>query len=133
MIVRQQQPGAQTVYGLIGGRVEAGESPAAAAQRELQEEAGLIPGELHLWDSYQFLPKIDWAIYTYIARGCSATQQALDAGEKIELVELTFDELLKLAASEEFGDLEVALRLLRLSADPEQLAQARELFASKRA
>jgi len=49
----------------------------------------------------------------------------LDAGEKLEIVDLTFDELVNLAGSERFGDVEVALRLLRLAADPAKLAQAR--------
>jgi ADP-ribose pyrophosphatase len=128
LIVRQEQPGSQEVFGLIGGRVEDGESPDEAARRELLEEAGLVPAHLDLWDSYQFLPKLEWAIYTFIARECRSTNASFDGGEKIKLVEITFDDLIKLAGSEEFGDVEVALRLLRLAADPSKLAHARRFI-----
>jgi ADP-ribose pyrophosphatase len=129
-ILRQEQPGSQQFFGLIGGRVEPHESPEDAAARELLEEAGLISGSLEFWDAYQFLPKIDWAIFVFIARDCRPSQQSLDGGEKIELMNVTFDELLTLVSRDSFGDVEVALRLLRLAADPARLAVARRrIFA----
>lgn len=131
VLIEQKQPGAgDLVVGLIGGRIEDGETPEEGARRELLEEAGLQSGILSLWDSYQFLPKIDWAIYTYIARNCeTATEQSLDAGEHIRLIYVSFDEFLDLVRKERFGDLEVALRVLRLSTDPQRLKVMRELFA----
>jgi 8-oxo-dGTP pyrophosphatase MutT (NUDIX family) len=129
-IAEQRQPGSSVaVLGLLGGRIDDPETPEQAAARELLEEAGMQAGSLFLWDSYQFLPKLDWAIYTFIARDCHVVRpQSLDAGEAIQLRQVSFDELLALAAQDRFGDLEVALRLLRIAADPERLAQARKLF-----
>jgi ADP-ribose pyrophosphatase len=119
LIVRQEQPGSRPYIGLIGGRISVGESPDDAARRELREESGLSTEKLEFWESYQFLPKIDWAIYVFIARECRQLGRALDGGEKIELVTVDFDELIRLAATEAFGDVEVALRLLRVAANPE--------------
>lgn len=130
LIAQQQQPGTPTTFGLLGGRIEEGESPEHAAQRELAEEAGLSARSLVLWDSYQFLPKLEWAIYTFVARDCEQLdQRSLDAGEKIDLIRLHFDDLLDLAAREQFGDLEVALRMLRIAKDPRRLQIARELLS----
>ena len=130
ILVEQLQPGATTVMGLLGGRIEDGETPEQGARRELREEAGLEAGTISLWDSYQFLPKIDWAIYTFVARNCTFAQnQMLDGGEKIKLVHVSFDEFLKLVSRENFGDLEVALRVLRMSSDPVRLERMKDLFA----
>src|SRR6266566_6607661 len=103
LLAEQVQPGATPVVGLLGGRLEDGETPEDGARRELLEEAGLEPGRLLLWDSYQFLPKIDWAIFTFVAYDCQAVKgQSLDAGEKIKLIQVSFDELLDLVRQERF-------------------------------
>lgn len=128
LIARQEQPGSAPYFGLIGGRVDPPEAPEAAARRELLEEAGLTGGHLRLWDSFQFLPKIDWAIYIYVAHDCISSGQSLDSGEKIELVAQTFDDLLELAATEQFGDVEIALHLLRVAADESRFTNLRSLL-----
>ena len=117
IICRQVQPGSQSYYGLLGGRVEKDENVADAAKRELQEEAGIVVNNLKLWKSFQFLPKIDWAIYIFIGNNISYESTHLDPGEKIELVYLTIDELVLLASKEHFGDVEIALCLLRTAMD----------------
>ena len=129
LLVNQEQPGSKSVMGLLGGRIEEGESPAEGARRELMEEAGLKAENLELWDSFQFLPKIDWAIYIFLAKGCSnVSSQSLDGGERIKLVEVSFDELFELVGRDEFGDLEVALRILRLACNPDAKEASRLTF-----
>ena len=130
LLVKQEQPGAKPVIGLIGGRVEKRELPIEGARRELMEETGIRAESLMLWDSFQFLPKIDWAIYIFLARGCSrVSNQSLDGGERIQMVETSFDGLVELVGREEFGDLEVALHFLRLSCEPKKMEAARSYFS----
>ena len=110
LLCEQVQPGGTPVVGLLGGRIAAGESPEEGARRELREEAGLEARVVTLWDSYQFLPKIDWVVYTFIARECTPlSSRRLDAGEEIRLIYFSFDEFIRVVSEDRFGDLEVAL------------------------
>jgi ADP-ribose pyrophosphatase len=129
ILTEQMQPGRTSFIGLLGGRVEIGESPEESARRELIEEAGLEATTLQLWESFQFLPKLDWAIYCFLAKDCrSVGDQCLDAGEKIKLLEVTFDEFIDLVSQENFGDLEIALKFLRISKDQNRLKKTKKLF-----
>jgi 8-oxo-dGTP pyrophosphatase MutT (NUDIX family) len=131
LITRQEQPGhAEPFYGLIGGRVDPGETPEDAARRELREEAGLEASSLQLWTSMQPFPKIDWVVYLYVARDCRATAAAshADPGERIRVVEVSLEELLEIVRGDGFRDLGVAVHLLRVAADTHQLREAHQLL-----
>jgi len=129
ILTEQTQPGRSPFIGLLGGRIEDGETPEESARRELIEEAGLEAGNLVLWESFQFLPKLDWAIYCFVAKDChSVSEQSLDPGERIKLIDVTFDEFIHLASKEEFNDLEVALKILRISKNPDRLDKMKRLF-----
>jgi 8-oxo-dGTP pyrophosphatase MutT (NUDIX family) len=132
ILSQQEQPGSTPYIGTLGGRIDENESPIEAAKRELLEEAGMECDELILWTSEQFLEKIDWAIYTFIAKGCHKIKnQSLDSGEKIKLIEVTFDEFLDLVSKENYRDLEIALRIFRISKNPQELIKLRKLFSPK--
>ncbi len=100
-LVHEEQPGKAPFTGFIGGRVEAGEDPLVAAKRELLEEAGLEAEEWILIDALQPISKIEWSVYTFAARNPKkVAEQSLDAGEKIALTTLSFDELISFLADE---------------------------------
>ena len=65
----QEQPDKPLFTGLIGGRFDEGEEPLEVAERELLEETGYKAKEWLLFDAVQPVSKIDWAIYTFIAKG----------------------------------------------------------------
>lgn len=111
----QSQPNKKDFYSLFGGRGEQGEDPLVSAKRELLEESGMTSDKWELFKVYQPIHKIDWDIYTYIARDCkkiSATK--LDAGEKIETKECTFEEFIDIVISDKYWGNELALDILKM-------------------
>lgn len=117
ILSQQEQPGMQPFIGALGGRVDNGESPLQAAERELLEEAGLRADRLEPWEATYIAEKVDWVVWTFIAKGCTKTEdQHPDAGEKIKLIELTFAEFMTAIAQDNYRDTDIALKLLRLSA-----------------
>ncbi len=133
LITREEQPGAPPYIGILGGRVEAGETPDAAALRELREESGYSAKTLALWDAQQPVAKLDWAVYTFIAKGVEkAGEPQLDAGEKVELVTVSLDELIKLVAAGTCPLHEVAPHFIEAKWNPAKRAELAELFSPLR-
>lgn len=129
ILAEQEQPGTEPFIGSIGGRIDEGETPLEAAERELLEETGYKAKEFILWYAVQPFDKIDWAIYTFIAKGCEkVAKQNLDAGEKINLKFVTFDEFIKISAQKNYRDVEVALKMFNLLHNPEEMEKTKKLF-----
>jgi len=125
----QEQPNKPLFTGLIGGRFDEGEEPLEVAERELLEETGYKAKEWLLLDAVQPVSKIDWAVYTFIARGCKkVTEQNLDGAEKIELKCVDFDEFVNIVLQPEFGDLELRIKMLEAKADPNKMAEIKKLI-----
>lgn len=117
ILTKQEQPGMKAFIGALGGRMDEGETPLQAAGRELLEEAGMKAEKFELWATTHIAEKLDWVIWTFIAKGCSkVSEQQVDGGEKIELIEVTFDEYMDIVAQETYRDTEIALKLLQSSA-----------------
>lgn len=119
ILLWQKQSGFKSsVYSVAGGQVDPGESPLEAAKRELLEETGHKAKEMELWFSSQPHVRMDWASYTFIARGCKKVSGlALDPGEKIKLKYVNFEKFIKIAFSENFYDREITLQLLKEGLD----------------
>lgn len=79
------------------------------------EEAGLKSDTWELYKTYEPTHKIDWQIFTYIARNCEKiADQSLDAGEKIEVIEVTFDEFIDIVLSDKYWGNELIMDVLRM-------------------
>lgn len=99
----EEQPGKSRMFTFFGGRQEEGEEPLFTAKRELQEEAGLNSRDWELIKTYESHGKIEWQTYLYIARNCQkVSEQKLDAGEKIDIKEFTFEEFIDKLEGENF-------------------------------
>lgn len=129
LLTKQEQPGKSLFIGAAGGRVDDGEETEDAAARELLEETGYRAKELILWHSEQPVSKIDWAVYTFIAKGLEKVdEQRLDAGEKITLHPVTFDEFIDTTLRNEFTEREIVKYIYEAKIDKQKLEELRELF-----
>ena len=114
----EQQPLKKNPYTLFGGRQEAGETPLRSAKREFLEESGMVSSDWEILHSYQPLIKMDWTIFYFIARDCKKIQdQKLDPGEKIKLVELTFEQFVKVMTEDITRSHWLAFYLLKLKTE----------------
>lgn len=130
VISEQKQSGTEPFIGCLGGRIDKGEEPLEAAKRELLEETGMEAEEYVLWDATQLVDKIDWAIYTFIAKGAHKVKtQKIEAGEKIKVKTVSLDEFIKLAAQDSFRDAEVSLKIFRTVNNPVEFQRTKELFS----
>ncbi len=121
-IADQEQPHKGHFLSLLGGRQDDNENPLEGAKRELEEEAGLVSNEWELWNTVEPYNKVDWTIYTYIARNCKKNKtQNVDAGEKITVLEMTFDEFVDAVLSEQFCGQELVEQVLRMKLEPKKL------------
>ncbi len=129
LLTKQEQLGNSLFIGAAGGRVDEGEEIEEAAARELLKETGYRAKELILWHSEQPVSKIDWAVYTFIAKGLEKVdEQRLDAGEKITPHPVTFDEFIDTALRNEFTEREIVKYIYEAKIDKQKLEELRELF-----
>lgn len=97
----ETQPDIKRGLSLLGGRCEKNEPALQAAKRELKEESGLASKKWKLFYTCQPLVKMDWDMYLYIARDCKKIcEPKLDSGEKIKLVEMSFEEFVEFYTSD---------------------------------
>jgi len=86
VLAEETQPGMDPVLHALGGGIKPGEPPEKAAARELLEESGYAAAEFRLWDAWQPVDKIDWAVYLYVAHGIiGQPTPASNPGERIAL------------------------------------------------
>lgn len=129
LLEEDEQPGRNTVLTFPGGQGEEGEDPETVARRELLEETGYTADTLTLWHAAQPSSKIEWAIYTYIAKGCrKVAEPALDGGERITLRAVTLDELIELADDPIFQNKEMVIDLVKARYDKEVRASLEKLL-----
>jgi ADP-ribose pyrophosphatase len=113
VLVRQfRYPVAKTVIEIPAGKLDAGESTLACARRELREETGFsarewaFACEIHNAAAYS-----TESIWLYFARGLKAGAQQLDAGEFVEVLNLSEAELDALAAGNGLPDVKTRIAL----------------------
>lgn len=132
LLTEQEQPGKLPFIGAAGGRVDQGEDILEAAKRELLEETGYEASEYTLWDAQHPTSKIDWVVYSFIAKGLKKVADLhLDAGEKITLKTVNFDEFIDIAISKDFVEKEIISKIYEAKLNPVKMKELKELFSSK--
>jgi 8-oxo-dGTP pyrophosphatase MutT (NUDIX family) len=129
IIALQEQPHKPPFIGAVGGRVDEDEDVLETAKRELLEETGYQSDDWILFDAVQPVAKIEWAVYTFIAKGCKkVAEQKLDGAEKIELKFVNFDEFIDLVVNDNrFGD-EFKIKILEAKLQSEKLEEIKKLM-----
>ena len=70
---------------------------------------------------------MEWTVYIYVARNSAKkAEQNLDAGEKIKIVPIGFDEFLKITDSEKFRDKDFYSYIVRIKQDEKKLREFKE-------
>ncbi len=132
LLSEQEQPGKEPFIGGLGGRIETGEDALMAAKREFLEESGYEADRFILWRAEHPTSKIDWVIYTFVAKGLRKVADiSLDGGEKIEVKEVSFDEFLEISKEHNFSEKEVVLELREAIFNPQKKEELRKLFDPK--
>ena len=114
-----------------GGRVDAGETHEAAAQRELQEETGYKATELLLWSTSSYKGLIQFQQSIFLAKGLTKlTQPAAthDATEDITLLTPSFEEFSALCLSGSLRRSEVMLAVLQMQHDPKAAQRLKDFL-----
>lgn len=94
ILLEQEQPNRPKYWSTPGGHIEPGETPLAAAQRELLEETGM---EFSDWKLVRVEPvgnyRLEWYIFRFVASGFAASRApSADSGERITVHELSLNE-----------------------------------------
>lgn len=104
----------KVVTEIPAGKLEPGEDPFDAIQRELQEEIGAAAGR---WDVLGYImPSVgytDEMLYLYLARDLTFGERHLDQGEFLEPFKLPFGEALARAADGRLSDAKTVAALFR--------------------
>lgn len=129
LLTHDEQPDRHGVLTPPGGRIEIGESPADAAQRELREETGYTAGELIPWHTYHPSSKIDWTVHAFIGRQLTKVAEPTpEPGERIDIRTFTFEEFLALGHNPAMRDLIIRLILLEALLNPAKQAELKQLL-----
>lgn len=127
LVTSETQPNVKRYLGLLGGRIDEGETPLACAKRELMEEAGLESKDWQLLEVNEPHVKMDWKVYYFIARNCEkVAQPQLDEGERIKIRAVNFNKFIQLMSSGEYQGGEFVSNILRMRLKPKRLDEFRK-------
>jgi ADP-ribose diphosphatase len=114
ILVEQYRSGATTdLLEIPAGGLEDGEDPAACAKRELQEEIGMIPGELtKLGGFYVAASYSSEFITVYLAQDLKPSRLTPDVDEKLTVKRLAFRSALHMVLTNEITDSKTIIGLI---------------------
>lgn len=113
IITHEEQLWRKPFYSLVAWRIEDWEDELVWAKRELLEETWMISNDWKLLRIYNPSSKIERNYYIYLAKNCKLVEkQNLDSWEKIEVLEVDFDQFIEIIANPKFRNQEFKLEVL---------------------
>ena len=104
----------ETLTEAVAGGIDEGEDPLEAAQRELEEEAGIVAKEwTDLGRSAAITSYMHHVQNLYLARGLTFTGQKLDSGEVIKVKKLPFKEVVQAVMESKILDAYTCVLILK--------------------
>ncbi len=132
ILVNDVQPHRDAVITAAGGGIEEGETPVEAGKREFFEETGHEVGTLVPWYSFRPSATIDSVVHVFIGHNLKKTKgQKLEPGEKIKVLNYTFDEFLALGSDVNLRDLFMRIILLEAQLDDKKKAELKNILYGK--
>jgi ADP-ribose pyrophosphatase len=123
LLVEDEQPDREAVITPAGGRLKDGEKPGEGARREFLEETGYEIGNLKPWHNYQPQARHDWTVHVFIGQQLTLAQTPEpEAGERIKILLLTFEDFLQLGRNPKLRDINLRIQLLEALLDTRQRA-----------
>lgn len=118
VIPHEEQPHFSRLFGLFGGRLDEGEEALLGAKRELLEETGFVSDDWELLKTNEPYRWVEYQSHLFAARNCrKVAEPKPDAGERIEIREVSFEEFIEITSSEEFRNKILAADVLRMRLD----------------
>ncbi|MDP3046351.1 MAG: NUDIX hydrolase [Chloroflexota bacterium] len=116
LLVRQfRKPAESDLLEVPAGSVDPGEDPEAAARRELQEETGVLPGNLEHLATFFTAPGFSTELmHLYLATDLTPARLPADDDESIVLVRVPVGEIAELVSSGGVADAKTLVGLLLL-------------------
>lgn len=113
MVEQFRKPFEKMVTEIPAGKLEYGEDPLLAAQRELEEEVGVKAGKIKSIGSYYSSPGFcDEVIHLYLATDLLAVGQHLDEDEFLNVLKIDLDSLHSSVLKGEIKDGKTAIAVL---------------------
>lgn len=130
ILLEEEQPNIGKFLAVPGGVFEKNETPEDAAKRELLEETGCASDNMVFWKKHDFSVDIEWGTHYFIAKNCKKVSKPTpDAGEKINVKQVSFKEFLKKTTSDEFRNKHLSNIIGLIKLDKEKVKQfKKELF-----
>jgi ADP-ribose pyrophosphatase len=127
LVQEEEQAGMYAFATVAGGRLNPSEEVLEGAVRELHEETGYAATQWRLVSAGQYIEKIDSALYILAAGGCKkAAEPRLDAGERIVIRTVSFEDFLDIAISTRFRNRELGRIVLEARVFPEKMQELRD-------
>lgn len=129
MILHDEQPDRSAVLTPAGGKVDEGESPEKALQREFLEETGYKIGEIRPWFTHRPSSNMEMVTHAFVARKLSRAQDPKpEPGECLRELHYSFDDFLALGEDPMLRDWMLRIVLLQALLHPEKKEELRKLF-----